>query len=67
MKMMKSKDNNSEIIWGMCIDCDFEGHVDDFDYDYEYDEFHGNDIKHLVCPECGGGVEMCVVNKIDNE
>lgn len=67
MTMTKLKDNNPEIIWGMCIECDFEGHVDDFEYDYEYDEFSGNDRKYLVCPKCGGGVELSGVKNIVND
>jgi hypothetical protein len=66
MKKKKSKDNESKFIWGKCIDCDFEGHVDEFEFDEEYNEFNGHVYKHPYCPKCGGGVELNDVTNIDN-
>lgn len=66
MMKMKSKGNPTNIIWGTCLECDFEGQIDEFEFDTEYDEFSGNEIKYPVCPKCGGGVEVNRVNNIDN-
>lgn len=61
-------DNKSQIMWGTCIDpeCGYEGEESQFDYDYEYDSFWGIEYKYLICPKCGGGVELSKVNDIDN-
>jgi hypothetical protein len=40
-----------------CLDCEWNGHVNECEFDYEYDEFSGSDRKYPICPECGGGVD----------
>lgn len=42
----------------MCIDCDWQGNIQDCDSDGDYSEWHGRSFEYHICPECGGGVEL---------
>lgn len=41
----------------LCMDCEWGGEITECDFDTEYDEFKGVDIKYPICPKCGGGLD----------
>lgn len=45
---------------GSCLDCEWQGDMEDADTDPcgDYDSFRDIDIPTPICPECGGGVEI---------
>ena len=57
MKELQNIRTNSNTYYS-CMDCDWEGETSECDFDNEYDEFKGIDIKYPICPECGGGLDF---------
>lgn len=49
---------NTKLDVAMCLDCDWEGKITECDQDSDYDEFWGRECHYLICPKCGGPVEL---------
>ena len=58
MKVEKNPDYDDNPWTADCLDCEWSGERDEADIDYEWDEFKGNDVPYLICPKCGGGVDV---------
>ena len=40
-----------------CMECDWDGEASECDFDFDFDEFKGIDIKYPICPKCGSGLD----------
>ena len=55
LEEIKEEENINDSYYS-CIDCHWTGEISECDFDTEYDEFKGVNMKYPICPKCGGGL-----------
>jgi hypothetical protein len=40
-----------------CMECEWDGGIDECEFDSDYDDFKGIEIPYPICPKCGGGLD----------
>jgi hypothetical protein len=57
LKRMKTANGIAESGDGYsCSECEWTGSKTEVDVDSFYNDFTGHEIKHPICPECGGSL-----------